>query len=142
MKIDCEWTVILIVTFCMKNGEKYAKGQFFEVENYLLNHHEWYGLRDRFVRFILKVMCYYPVSIYQDGWVGDSTPEQMVEMIDFIMKEHSCDMNIMIKDTLIQFGWDYLHMSVYNPDEEMCVLFEQIAISEGLFFFKREMEDM
>ena len=125
-----------VVDFLPKRVSKETNGQFFEVENYLLNHHEWYGLRDRFVRFILKVMCYYPISIYQDGWVGDPTPEQMVEMIDFIMEEHSCDMNIMIKDTLIQFGWDCLHMSVYNPDEEMCVLFEKIAISEGMFWRK------
>ena len=50
------------------------------------------------------------------------------------MEKHACDMNIMIKDTLIQFGWDCLHMSVYNPDEEMCELFEQISVSEGLFW--------
>ncbi|MBR5596809.1 MAG: hypothetical protein IKW30_05310 [Lachnospiraceae bacterium] len=127
-----------VVDFLPKRVSKETNGQFFEVENYLLNHHEWYGLRDRFVRFILKVMCYYPISIYQDGWVGDPTPEQMVEMIDFIMEEHSCDMNIMIKDTLIQFGWDCLHMSVYNPDEEMCELFEQISVSEGLFWRKAD----
>ena len=127
-----------VVDFLPKRVSKETNGQFFEVENYLLNHHEWYGLRDRFVRFILKVMCYYPISIYQDGWVGDPTPEQMVEMIDFIMEEHSCDMNIMIKDTLIQFGWDCLHMSVYNPDEEICELFEQIAVSEGLFLRKAD----
>ena len=127
-----------VVDFLPKRVSKETNGQFFEVENYLLNHHEWYGLRVRFVRFILKVMCYYSISIYQDGWVGDPTPEQMVEMIDFIMEEHSCDMNIMIKDTLIQFGWDCLHMSVYNPDEEMCELFEQITVSEGLFFRKAD----
>ena len=102
----------------------------------MLTHHEWYGLRDRFVRFILKVMCYYSVSIYQNGWIEEPSPEQMVEMIDSIIEEHSCDMNIMIKDALIQFGWDSLQMSVYNPDEEMCVLFERIAVSEGLFWRK------
>ena len=127
-----------VVDFLPEQVSKESNGQFFEVENFLLSHHEWYGLRDRFVRFILKVMCYYPISIYQDGWVGDPTPEQMVEMIDSIIEEHSCDMNIMIKDTLIQFGGDCLHMSVYNPDEEMCVLFEKISISEGLFWRKAD----
>ena len=125
-----------VVDFLPKRVSKETNGQFFEVENYLLNHHEWYGLRDRFVRFILKVMCYYSVSIYQNGWIEEPSPEQMVEMIDSIIEEHSCDMNIMIKDALIQFGWDSLQMSVYNPDEEMCVLFERIAVSEGLFWRK------
>ena len=127
-----------VIDFLPKQVSKDAGGHFFEVENYLLSHHQWYGLKDRFVRFVLKVMCYYPISNYQDGWVGDPTQEQMVEMIDFIMEEHSCDMNIMIKDTLIQFGWDCLHMSVYNPDEEMCELFEQISVSEGLFWRKAD----
>ena len=77
-------------------------------------------------------------SIYQNGWIEEPSPEQMVEMIDSIIEEHSCDMNIMIKDTLIQFGGDCLHMSVYNPDEEMCVLFEEIAISEGMFWRKAD----
>lgn len=127
-----------VVDFLPKQVSKDAGGHFFEVENYLLSHHVWYGLRDRFVRFVLKVMCYYPILIYQDGWVGNTTPEQMVEMMDFIMEEQSCDMNIMIKDTLMQFGWDCLHMSVYNPDEEMCVLFEKIANSEGMFWRKAD----
>ena len=127
-----------VVDFLPEQVSKESNGQFFEVENFLLSHHEWYGLRGRFVRFILKVMCYYSVSIYQNGWIEEPSPEQMVEMIDSIIEEHSCDMNIMIKDTLIQFGGDCLHMSVYNPDEEMCELFEQIAVSEGLFFRKAD----
>ena len=127
-----------VVDFLPEQVSKESNGQFFKVENFLLTHHEWYGLRDRFVRFILKVMCYYSVSIYQNGWIEEPSPEQMVEMIDSIIEEHSCDMNIMIKDALIQFGWDCLHMSVYNPDEEMCVLFEEIAISEGMFWRKAD----
>ena len=125
-----------VVDFLPKRVSKETNGQFFEVENYLLNHHEWYGLRDRFVRFILKVMCYYSISFCQNDWMEEPSLEQMVEMIDSIIEEHSCDMNIMIKDALIQFGWDSLQMSVYNPDEEMCVLFERIAVSEGLFWRK------
>ena len=127
-----------VVDFLPEQVSKESNGQFFEVENFLLSHHEWYGLRDRFVRFILKVMCYYSVSIYQNGWIEEPSPEQMVEMLDSIIEEHSCDMNIMIKDALIQFGWDSLQMSVYNPDEEMCELFEQITVSEGLFFRKAD----
>ena len=51
-------TPCYVVDFLPEQVSKDASGHFFEVENYLLNHHEWYGLRDRFVRFILKVMCY------------------------------------------------------------------------------------
>ena len=122
-----------VVDFLPEQVSKESNGQFFEVENFLLSHHEWYGLRDRFVRFILKVMCYYSVSIYQNGWIEEPSPEQMVEMLDSIIEEHSCDMNIMIKDTLIQFGGDCLHMSVYNPEEEMCELLKQIRKKQHVY---------
>lgn len=67
------------------------------------------------------------------------TPEQVAEIIDTIMKNHSGDMNMLFtsKDVLLQFGWDCLNMSIYNPDEEMCVLLEQIAASEGMFWRKQ-----
>ena len=38
---------------------KDSQGQFFEVEEYLLNHFEHYGLIDRFIGIVLKLMCYY-----------------------------------------------------------------------------------
>ena len=49
-------------------------------------------------------------------------------------------MNMLItsKDVLIQFGSDCLNISIYNPDEEMCELLEQIAASEGMFLRKAE----
>ena len=38
------------------------------------------------------------------------------------------------KDALLQFEWDSMNLSIYNPDEEMRELLEQIAWSEGMFF--------
>ena len=42
------------------------------------------------------------------------------------------------KDALLQFGWDCLNISIYNPDEEMCMLFEKIATSEEMFWRKED----
>jgi len=38
-------------------------------------------------------MCYYPVSVYWGDWIEQPTPEQVVEIIDTIMENHSGDMN-------------------------------------------------
>lgn len=96
------------------------------------------GLRDRFVGVILKVMCYYPVSVQCGKWIEQPTPEQVTKIIDTMLENHSGDVNILFtsKDVLLQFGWDCLNISIYNPDEEMCMLFEKIAASEGLFWRK------
>ena len=129
-----------IIDFLPYQVPKACGGHFFEVENYLLNHYERYGIRERFIRIILKIMCYYPVCILWVKWIDQPSPGQVAEIIDAIMKNHSGDMNMVFdkKDALLQFSRDCLHLSIYNPDEEMRVLFEQIAISEGMFWRKSE----
>lgn len=110
--------------------------QFFKVETYLLNNYERYGLRDKYIRIILKLMCYYRVSVHWGEWIEQPTPEQVAEIIDKIMDNHSAGFNMLFpdKDALIQFEWDCMNLSIYNPDEEMRELLEQIAWSEGMFF--------
>ena len=129
-----------IIDFLPRQVPEDCEGQFFEVERYFLNNFERHGLRDRVIRILLKLMCYYPVSAYWGEWVEQPTPEQIVEMIDTVIEKHSEELNVLFtgKEVLIQFGWDSLHISVYNPDEEMCKLLEQIVSSEGMFWRKAE----
>ena len=86
-------TPCYIIDFIPQQVPKNCGGQYFKVENYFLNHYDRYGLRDRFIRIILKAMCYYPVSVYWGDWIEQPTPEQVVEIIDTIMENHSGDMN-------------------------------------------------
>ena len=133
-------TPCYIIDFIPQQVPKNCGGQYFKVENYFLNHSDRYGVRDRFIRTILKAMCYYPISVYWDEWIEQPSPEQVAEIIDTIMENHSGDMNMLFtsKGALLQFGWDCLNISIYNPDEEMCVLFEQLATSEGMFWRKTD----
>lgn len=96
-------TQCYIIDFLPRQVPKDCGGQFFEVESYFLNHAECYGLRDRFIRIILKTMCYYPVSVYWGEWLEQPTPEQVVEIMDIIFAKHSGDMNMLLtsKDVLI-----------------------------------------
>lgn len=52
-----------IIDFLPYQVPKMCGGQFFEVENYLLNHYEGYGIRERFIRIVLKMMYYFSVSV-------------------------------------------------------------------------------
>ncbi|HIR34647.1 MAG TPA: hypothetical protein IAC91_00935 [Candidatus Faecimorpha stercoravium] len=126
--------------FLPQQVSKDCGGQFFKVENYFLNNYDRYGIRDRFIRIILKAMCYYPTAVQWGKWIEQPTPEQVAEIIDTIMENHSGDMNMIFtsKNALLQFGWDCLNIGVYNPDEEMCMLFEKIAFSEGMFWRKSD----
>lgn len=113
-------------------------GQVFEIENYLLRNNESHGLKNKFLNIILKLMCYYRVSIHCDEWIEQPAPEQVAEIIEKIMNNHSGWINLLFseKEALLQFEWDCMYLSFYNPDEEMRKLLEQIAWSEGMFFRK------
>ena len=66
--------------------------------------------------------------------------KSVAEIIDTIMDNHSGDISVLFtsKDALLQFGWDCLNISIFNPDGEMCGLLRKIAASEGLFWRKAE----
>ena len=133
-------TECYIIDFLPKQVPADCEGQFFKVEDYRLNNCERYKLKDRFTSIILKIMCYYPMSVHWHKWIEQPTPKQIAEIIDTIMKKHSGDISVLFinKDALLQFGGDCLNISIFNPDEEMKVLFEQIAASEGMFWRKSE----
>ena len=133
-------TPCYIIDFLPQQVSEDCGGQFFKVENYFLNHYSRFGVRDRFISIVLKAMCYYPVSIHSGEWIEQPTPEQVAEIMDSVVENHSSDVNMVFtsKDALLQFGWDCLNISIYNPDEEMCVLFEKLAASEGMFWRKAE----
>ena len=57
-----------IIDFLPRQVPEDCEGQFFEVERYFLNNFERHGLRDRVIRILLKLMCYYPVSAYWGEW--------------------------------------------------------------------------
>ena len=83
-----------IIEFLPQQVPKDCGGQFFAVEDYLLKHRGRYGMSDRLVRIILKAMCYYPVVVYWGDWIEQPTPEQVVEIIDTIIENHSGNMNM------------------------------------------------
>ena len=127
-----------IIDFLPRQVPKDRGEQYFQLETYLLNHYERFGLCDRFIRIILKLMCYYRVSVRWDKWIEQPTPDQIVEIIEKVMCNHSGCMDVLFleKDALIQFDSDCLNLSIYNPDEDMRKSLEQSAWSEGMFFRK------
>lgn len=127
-----------VIDFLPEQVPPDAGGQFFEVEHYLLNSEKRFSLRDRFVNILLKLMCYYRVSIQWKGWIDRPLPQAVEEAVNTIMENHSGWLNILLPEeqTLVVFEWDCLNLSVYNPSEKLRSIMEKIAISEGFFFWK------
>lgn len=125
-----------IVDFLPKTVPNHAGSQFFDVEYYLLNSEKHGAIKDKFVGMILKLMCYYHISILWNDWIDKPKPELIESAVSEIMENHSGTLHCLFPDenALLVFDWDCLNLSVYNPSEEMQRLFEQIAFSEGLFW--------
>ncbi len=125
-----------IIDVLPRTVEADSKGQFFDVEYYLLNSDKHFQIKDRFVSVILKLMCYCHIEICWNGWTDRPAPGLVEEAVSTIMANHSGTLNILFpdEDALMVFDWDSLNMSVYNPPKELQELMEKAALSEGLFW--------
>lgn len=125
-----------IIDWLPETVSKNAAAQFLDVEYYLLNSKRHSILKDKFISIILKMMCYYHISILWNGWIDWPKPEIIENAISEITINHSGTLDCLFPEehALLVFNWDCLNLSVYNPSETMQRLFEQIAFSEGLFW--------
>ena len=117
-----------------------SPGQFFNVENYLLNHYEEFDLRKRFTAVVLKLLCYHKLTVHWGQWVEDPSPALLAEAIQTILENHSGWLNMLLPEeqALLVFEWDSLHLTLYNPSPELLGLMEKIARSEGLFLWNSD----
>lgn len=125
-----------VIDFLPKQVPRDSHGQFFKIENYMLNNYEQFGLSNRFIRVILKLMCYYHVTIRWGGEIDQPAPEKITEIVNEIMYNHSGTLNVLFPENnaLLVFEWDCMNLSIYNPDDEMQTLMRDIKMSEGLFW--------
>lgn len=115
-----------------------SKGNFFAVEAYLLGHGGESRLREKFAGIVLRLMCYYPVSVfeYENGKLTEyPTPESVVSAVN-----EAGDILYLLcgEETLFVLEKDCLHFSVYNPGEDMKKLIADLSKSAGLFWRKAD----
>ncbi len=103
-----------------------SPGQYFAVEKYLMTHQSS-AIRQKHIHIILKISCYYDISI--DG-ILNPPPEQIRETMT---NHRTC---ILLEDSMILSDPDETYMTLYHPDEPLLALVETIAASEGLFVWK------
>lgn len=115
-----------------------SRERFFQVENYLLNHYEEYGIKNRFTAVVLKLLCYHRLTVHWGEWAAPPSPALIAEAIETILENHSGWLNILLpeEEALVVFEWDCLNLVLYNPGPELLGLMEEIARSEGLFCWK------
>ncbi|RDY20458.1 DUF7662 domain-containing protein [Criibacterium bergeronii] len=116
------------------------KGQFFEVEHLFLNGDRYIDMQRKFANIILKLMCYYSVTISWFGGLYKPEPKLIDQIIKEIMDNHSGWLNCLFEEEnfLINFEWDCAYLAVFNPHDEAKSILQSLAKSEGLFWRKSE----
>ena len=125
-----------IIDFLPERVSEDRDGQFFDVEDYLLNSPKHMLIKDRFISVILKLMCYYHIAVLWNEWVDKPNPKMIEKATSEMMDRQAGTLNCLFPNEamLLVFDWDCLNLSVYNPPKKTHELFRQIASSEGLFW--------
>ena len=117
-----------------------GRGQYFRIEKYFLEHPQIDNIYRRFTNILLKLNCYEDIDVSHDGdgWITNPDAHELEEALLASMAGKRM-LYIVLKsaDVLITVSGDDTHMTVYNPTEETIGLIETLAVSEGLFMWKR-----
>lgn len=115
-------------------------GQFFKVEKQLLQPPYIHQLYDKFAMVLLQLNCYYDFDLFMnddDVSTFNPEPDQLLEAVNKVMtlKQHLVVV-IAATSTMLVLSSDDTHITVYNANQEVLQLLENLASAQGLFIWK------
>ena len=119
-------TPYFIIDIIPKQVPTDSVGQYFVVERYFLEKDRFQVIKQKHINVILKLNCYRKILI-----AGETAPNPRPEYIADEMRNRL--LYIMVDDAMILSEPDDIHMTIFNPDEELLDLVKIIAAGEGLF---------
>ncbi len=117
------------------NGE----GQYAKVEQYYLAEPRITALREKYAEIILKLSCYYAISISTDhgnNWVDAPEPDIIEKNIMSCVGANTLYIGIFSADCLITLDGCDTYMTVYDPDDELIDTLKQLTAAVGLFMWR------
>lgn len=115
-------------------------GQYFSVEQYILNSSMMDAVCQRFARLLLKINCYEDIAVCladADEWTDNPSPQTLAGW--FLEQK---PMNILLKSTgaMVAFSGDD-HSLTYYTDRPVPQLIRDLTASENLFVWKPESQE-
>lgn len=130
-----------IIDILPKQVPANSEGQYFRVEHY---YRQRYALLYRkFVDVLLKLNCYYDISVSSDGekWEANPEPKKMKSYVEKCMLKEHRDSTLLVSlnvgEVLITLQRDDTYMTLYNPTEDVLDIVRVLASSEGLFVWNK-----
>ena len=116
-----------------------SEGQYAAVEQYFLQPDRLWKLRKAQAEMILKLSCYYRISVSFDAgesWEDNPEPAGFVERFISLANGKASRVLLPEQETIIELDGCDTYMTVYNPSGELCCLLEQLSRSAGLFLWE------
>lgn len=128
------WVVDLLPYQVPADGE----GQFFRIEQYVLNSPLCAEVCRKHRNILLKLNCYYDLYAAEgsdEEWMKNPDPEKLSELV---CRKTKYLMIRLAEDTLIILN--DCGMTVYNPDQKVLECIRLLAAAEGLFVWQPSQE--
>jgi len=129
-----------VIDFLPKRVSEQFADRFFEVEEYFLQGNEWEGIKDSFVRMLLKLQCYCSFKVYNEKWYEELSINDLADMLNHVLSSNNEYMNMLSIENklLICIEGSTLNLSIYNATRDMLALLSELATVEKLYIRKSE----
>ncbi len=124
-----------VIDILPKQVPENSGGQYFEIEKYFLKQPQFEGICKKFSNILIKLNCYYDISIY--NVLDEQMHNPQPDLIETWLSSGSIVYTIIdCEDAMIGFDGDEHSMALYNPHEELLQIIRDLAAAEGLFVWK------
>jgi hypothetical protein len=126
------WIIDILPKQVPANG----RGQYFRIENHLLQPAHKEVLSKKFFQILIKLNCYDDIEVLHTatGWTFNPPPQTLEEWIaESMLKNQMLYLLFKGSDSMITISGDDTYMTLYNASKEMLHLTCMIAQSVGMF---------
>jgi hypothetical protein len=117
------------------------KGQYFQIEEYLLGARGARRHTRSVMRMLLTVNAYYQMDVRaEEKWHSNPKPAKLEKWLLQMFSRARGTMTIFVPETesLIYIDGGDLYLTIHSSHEHLLKLISQIAAAEGMFFRKAE----
>ncbi len=113
-----------------------AKGQYFAVERYFLQSERIHSLRRQYAEILLRLNCYYDMSVSFDScmsWKTNPDPEQFIEQAVGLSGNDFLRAVFAEQNAMIDYDHNDTYMTVYDPESALLDKVRALAAANGFF---------
>lgn len=121
-----------------------AAGQYFAVERYFLQPERIIPLRRRYAGILLRLNCYYDMSVSFDSctsWETNPDPEGFAGRVASLSGNDFLRAVFPAQNAMIDYDHNDTYMTVYDPQSALLDKIRALAAAEGLFLWPPPQEE-